>query len=197
MFFQNRAAGKSLDVCPSNDGHNVDAIDGLIMPAVVLIGGARASEELALEAARRSVGVTRRSAHVEAFVGELSTMLRALLAGDAPRDVATAAGARLGVRLDPSAAVPVVACYLEPNFASLLLLLAKHGDDLRECLLANANAGGENVHRGLVLGALVGAHVGASAIPHELKAGLHHASAIHDEIRAFVAARVGDDGTCL
>ena len=30
--------------CPSNDGHNVDAIDGLIMPAVVLLGSATASE---------------------------------------------------------------------------------------------------------------------------------------------------------
>ena len=75
------------------------------------------------------------------------------------------------------------------NWASLLHLLAKHGDDLRACLLANANAGGvrpsphshphpspspspsplapalalaqENVHRGLVLGALVGAQVRA------------------------------------
>ena len=49
--------------------------------------------------------------------------------------------------------------YIDQNWASLLLLLAKHGDDLRGCLLANANAGGENVHRGLVLGALVGAQV--------------------------------------
>ena len=48
---------------------------------------------------------------------------------------------------------------IDQNWASLLLLLAKHGDDLRGCLLANANAGGENVHRGLVLGALVGAQV--------------------------------------
>ena len=30
--------------CPSNDGHNVDAIDGLIMPAVVLLGSATAPE---------------------------------------------------------------------------------------------------------------------------------------------------------
>ena len=37
MFFQNRQAGTPLRECPSNDGHNVDAIDGLVMPAVVLL----------------------------------------------------------------------------------------------------------------------------------------------------------------
>ena len=59
---------------------------------------------------------------------------------------------------------------------------------------ANANAGGENVHRGLVLGALVGAQAGASGIPEALKAGLHHRAAIEAEIDAFVAARVGGGG---
>ena len=194
MFFQNRAAGKPLEQCPSNDGHNVDAIDGLVMPTVVLLGGATAAEEEALDAAKRSVRVTRSSPRVEAFVGEVSTMLRELLSGAAPREVATAAAKRVGMRLDPSSAVPVVACYIDQNYASLLLLLAKHGHSLEECLLANANAGGENVHRGLVLGALVGAHVGASRIPDELKSGLHHAAAIGKEVDDFVAARVA--GSC-
>ena len=60
----------------------------------------------------------------------------------------------------------------------------------------NANAGGENVHRGLVVGALVGAHVGARAIPDELKRGLHHFSQIEEEIANFVAARIGEAGAC-
>ena len=49
------------------------------------------------------------------------------------------------------------------------------------CLLANANSGGDNVHR-LVLGALVGADCGASRIPSELKRGLAHAEATEREI---------------
>jgi len=191
LFFQNRARGKPLHECPSNDGHNVDAIDGLVIPAVVLLGGAAAPEREALEAAQRSVRVTRSSPRVEAFVGELSTLIRAILLGEPAPGAARTSAQRVGLRLDTSRPVPVVACYIDQNFGSLLLLLAKHGHDLRECLLANANAGGENVHRGLVLGALVGAHVGAAAIPQELKDGLLHAREIEREIDAFVTARLG------
>ena len=73
---------------------------------------------------------------------------------------------------------------------SLLLLAAKHAD-FEQCLLANANAGGENVHRGLVLGALVGAQVGATGIPMALKDGLVHREAIEREVSAFAAAMAG------
>ena len=188
--------GKALRDCPSNDGHNVDAIDGLVIPAVVLLGGVAQPESEARHVAQQSVSVTRRSPRVEAFVGELSTMLRAVLQGQSAADAAQAAALRLmGQPLDVTTPDPVVACYIDQNYASLLLLLAKH-TDFSAAVLANANAGGENVHRGLVLGALVGAHVGASAIPSELKAGLRHADAIDDEIRAFVAARAGEHGTC-
>ena len=179
-----------------NDGHNVDAIDGLVMPAVVLLGGATTSETQAREAAQKSVRVTRSSKPVEAYVGELSTLLRAILRGESAPEVATAVARRAGMRLDPSMAVPVVACYVDQNWASLLLLLIKHGDDLPRCLLANANAGGENVHRGLVLGAIVGANVGSRAIPDELKRGLHHSAQIEQEIASFVAARIGEADTC-
>ena len=198
MFFQNRAAGKPLRECPSNDGHNVDAIDGLIIPAVVLLGGAAQPEAEALQAAQQSVRVTRRSPRVEQFVGELSTMLRAVLHGQPAAEAAQSAAVRLmGRKLDVQTPDPVVACYIDQNYASLLLLLAKyHG--FEQAILANANAGGENVHRGLVLGALMGAQVGASGIPEALKAGLHQRAAIEAEIDAFVAARVGGAtaGTC-
>jgi len=55
-------------------------------------------------------------------------------------------------------------------------------------LLANANCGGENVHRGIVLGALLGAQVGESAIPEHFKSGLKDSAAIAQEIDAFKAA---------
>ena len=32
MFFKNRQAGIDLKDCPDNDGHNVDTIDGLVLP---------------------------------------------------------------------------------------------------------------------------------------------------------------------
>ena len=91
--------------------------------------------------------------------------------------------------MDTSMKDPVVACYVDQNFVSMLHLLAKY-QGFSELVLANANAGGENVHRGLVLGALIGAQVGASGIPQELKAGLHHIDAIEADP---CAARCCDD----
>jgi len=64
----------------------------------------------------------------------------------------------------------------------------KYGGDFRNALLANANTGGENVHRGEILGALLGAAHGAAAIPEELKRGLKYHAQIEEEIRAFLAS---------
>eukprot|EP01079_Euglenida_sp_SAG-EU17-18_P007109 gene7109-6728_t len=62
------------------------------------------------------------------------------------------------------------------------------GNNVWTGLLANANNGGENVHRGAVLGALLGVHAGMEAIPKELVQGLHGSAQIAEEIDAFVAA---------
>lgn len=64
----------------------------------------------------------------------------------------------------------------------------KYADNLTQAVLANANRGGENVHSGIVIGALVGAAHGSSQIPKELKLGLHDHTKIESEINAFVAS---------
>ena len=52
-------------------------------------------------------------------------------------------------------------------------MAAKYADaDVWTALLANANVGGENVHRGCVLGALLGAHSGVERLPPQLVDGL-------------------------
>ena len=40
MFFANRERGRALRDCPDNDGHNVDTIDGLVLPTVVALASA-------------------------------------------------------------------------------------------------------------------------------------------------------------
>jgi len=62
----------------------------------------------------------------------------------------------------------------------------KYGGDFEGCLLANANAGGENVARGHTLGALLGCTFGASRIPKHLKEGLVNSANIEKDIDAFV-----------
>jgi ADP-ribosyl-[dinitrogen reductase] hydrolase len=75
------------------------------------------------------------------------------------------------------------ACYPEHGLPLMLSIAARHRLDPEAALLANANAGGDNVHRGMVLGLLVGA---ARSIPDHLKTGLRDSDAIGAEIDAFV-----------
>lgn len=63
----------------------------------------------------------------------------------------------------------------------------RYQDDFKAGIVANTNVGGENCHRGAAIGAVLGAHCGASAIPADLKEGLHDYKAIKDEIEAYVA----------
>ena len=160
---------------------NVGAIDGLVIPAVVLLGGVARDEVDALTTAQESVRVTRASVLVEQFVGQLSVMLRAVISGQRAAEAAQAAAVRLmGSELDVQTPDPVVACYIDQNFCEPPPP-ARKVPGFEETILANANAGGENVHRGLVLGAC-SARRSARRASEGLKAGLHHRAAIEAEI---------------
>jgi ADP-ribosylglycohydrolase len=77
---------------------------------------------------------------------------------------------------------------LPSSYPSLIHFASKYGDDFEQAVLANANCGGENVHRGCVLGAILGAYHGEANIPQHLKDGLHDAVALRQEIESFKAA---------
>ena len=62
------------------------------------------------------------------------------------------------------------ACYLKDSFPASLFLAWKYADDLESALIANTNLGGDNCHRGLVVGALVGA--GGAGAPERWVEGL-------------------------
>ena len=49
-----------------------------------------------------------------------------------------------------------LACYITDSWPSVCYLAARYHDDPRKALLRNTNLGGENAHRGSVLGTLVG-----------------------------------------
>ena len=55
-------------------------------------------------------------------------------------------------------------------------------------VLRNANRGGENVHSGCIIGALLGAQCGFAGLPARLVDGLKDSEAIREEIAAFVEA---------
>ena len=75
------------------------------------------------------------------------------------------------------------ACYPEHGLPLLLYFAKAHNVDVESALLANANAGGDNVHRGMVLGILVGA--ANKELPAQLMQGLIAFDELKTEIEAF------------
>jgi ADP-ribosylglycohydrolase len=75
------------------------------------------------------------------------------------------------------------ACYPEHGLPLLLYLAEVNNLDLKDSLLANANAGGDNVHRGMVLGLIVGA--AHDEIPDDLQQGLSDYPELQSEIDGF------------
>lgn len=81
---------------------------------------------------------------------------------------------------------PMSACYVDSNFPVTLWLAYKYADDPNKCLLANANAGGENVNRGAVLGGIMGAAHGMGRWDPALLSGLTDSTEIKDIVDEFV-----------
>ena len=75
-------------------------------------------------------------------------------------------------------------CYTEHSLPVLMYLLYKNKFDFRTSVLANANAGGDNVHRGIILGMLAGA--ANKEVPQDLKEGLADYKNIEKEINSLV-----------
>jgi len=61
------------------------------------------------------------------------------------------------------------ACYIDEAFPAALALAYRHAGDFAAGVFANARCGGDNCHRGAVVGSLLGA---SAAIPSPLMAGL-------------------------
>ena len=71
----------------------------------------------------------------------------------------------------------------------MLFIAYKYSDSSEKAILANANAGGENVARGALLGALFGAQYGMNGIPKWAKEGLLDRESIGNSIRKFILSK--------
>eukprot|EP00747_Dinoflagellata_sp_TGD_P188890 gnl/TRDRNA2_/TRDRNA2_48520_c0_seq1.p1 gnl/TRDRNA2_/TRDRNA2_48520_c0~~gnl/TRDRNA2_/TRDRNA2_48520_c0_seq1.p1 ORF type:complete len:403 (+),score=54.52 gnl/TRDRNA2_/TRDRNA2_48520_c0_seq1:108-1316(+) len=191
VFFRNHQIfNKPLSESPGNDMVHCDGIDGLVMPVPVILGTLSLPLEESIKTAQSCVSVTRRSPKVEKHIPYLTNMLRAAVSGEELVDVAQQMSQEVyESSLNVSAPDPVVASFMYDSFKAVLLFIAKY-PDFEELMLANANAGGENVHRGMIIGALAGAKAGANRIPRELREGLRDADRIAVEIDEFVNARI-------
>lgn len=174
MFFSNWINGVAPEKCPDNDNHNVDSIDALMTVPASTIAYLDASREDRLEAVRNAIQTTRRTTAVLPYAYIYSDMLTMIINGETVRNAAGAASIELGMDIVnlSKRSDPMVACYIESSFPALLIFAYKYGDDAKRLLLQNANAGGENVARGSLLGALVGGSVGYNNFPVDLRDNL-------------------------
>ncbi|MDL0432753.1 ADP-ribosylglycohydrolase family protein [Marinobacter sp. TBZ242] len=84
------------------------------------------------------------------------------------------------------------ACYIEQALPLMAALGNQQNCDFIGTLRANAEAGGDSVHRGMVLGLLLAA--GSHDVPEEWQTGLKNHQRLAKEIRQFAAIAARGDG---
>lgn len=207
-FFANYARGVPLRQCAGAEGHDTASIGGLVSQPVVMFGCLHdgVPEELdkrLLEHLR----LTHQSVKLERYALALAQLLKRAMEQPArplrTLACATAESLRFPLKsvldeveevgrtdLDVIGGLLSPACYIEHSFPAVLYLAARYSDDIEGALVANTNVGGDNCHRGAVLGALLGASLGRSAIPPRWLQGLAEREALEQEIETFVTAFV-------
>ena len=194
-FFTNLAAGRKPISCGVRDVH----IGGLAhVPALVAGLGPRHPDLRRI--VRLHVSLTHKDDEVLATADALARILIRITRDDRPdadRDVRAAILDEAGDWISPakvaawearSAAGPTLcpdravvgsvlspACYIEEAFPAALFLAWRHAGDFAAGTRANALCGGDNCHRGAVVGSLLAAR---SPIPHPLLAGLREGATI-------------------
>jgi hypothetical protein len=229
MFFANLIFRKlPPEQCPDNDQHNVDTIDGLVLPTIAAMTMIRSSSSTSTSTAISSssddknipascAAVTRKSQVLEHASQHWGRLVQECLTADSEEQVTRAlqtCAKAMGVRRQLRTQGPddMTACYLSEAVPALLDMVARYhtsgmtrttdattttsskdgpnpmGLALQEALLSNANVGGENVHRGSILGAVLGARAGLPNVPPRLIEGLYHHDELAKEIDDFVAS---------
>jgi ADP-ribosyl-[dinitrogen reductase] hydrolase len=200
IFFANMVDGKPLEQCAGNDNHNVDAIDALTLatPLIVLLQAqARTCLPAVSEKVFSVVQTTRRTTSVQRYADAYTALLTKVIQGNDLHASIEEAGRELyGDSYSVKAQVaeqsgrqgdPMVACYIESSFPAMLFYAYKYGGSVEAGVLGSANGGGENVARGSLIGALLGAAYGyEQGFPAWAKTGLHAGDQITLEIDTFL-----------
>jgi ADP-ribosylglycohydrolase len=171
-FFANLEAGKPKDSCGAVT-HDTPSIGGLVSIAPILLSE-RLRGRPVIEAqghCLKHLFLThpdKNLGHICAVYVELLNALLFRSEDQSPLEI-LAWAAKNSVGLDLPALVEntsddmhVVgglfssACYIKGAWPSVLYLAYKYSQEPRRALLVNTNLGGDNVHRGMVLGALLG-----------------------------------------
>jgi len=179
-FFDRRAQGLPPLECGIDDLHigGLTSVPALLAALDALNDATELEADLAL--VRTHVQLTHRNLYVVQSAEALTRMLHGLEAGHSLRSVIAEFGApwtskeALGFwsGLDDRIVVGrhlTPACYLPDSFTAALHFAWKYADDFEGGIVANARSGGDNCHRGAVVGALLGA---ANGVPERWLQGL-------------------------
>ena len=203
MFFANLIFNKLPPKdCPDNDSHNVDTMDGLVLPTIVALAGLKQPNDPSVgQLSGACAGVTRKSQVLEDTASRWSKVVLGAFGSDSCFSESLSNFSKQTIRRSPNSRVrdasTMSACYLGSSLPGLIDLVAKYaptnqdsnsGETVWNALLANANVGGENVHRASIMGALLGARAGHDALPTKLIDGLYAKNDLEQEIEAFVNA---------
>jgi ADP-ribosylglycohydrolase len=180
-FFTNYAAGKPARQCGGMEKH-IGGLVGLV-PIVVFY---RQSPKRAREAAIEHLSLTHLGQKMAVAAEALVHLLLEVLSGKPLREVLLQ---QIRDQKNPLYGFPYLewldepdervvggllstACYVEDSVPSVLYLALKYYNRPEQGLIVNTNLGGDNVHRGAVLGALLGAENGLEAFPSRWLKGL-------------------------
>ena len=191
-FFSAYARGTVPRKCAGTDIH----IGGMAHVGVL---GAYFGGDLSAtrEAVRQHISLTHRSTEVLNAADAMTRMLCDIIHGVPLREAILVNGSDwfskrkalewskdsdevvIGRRVSP-------ACYIDDAFPASLYLAWKYADDFENAAISNTNVGGDNCHRGAVIGALVGGAVGLSAIPIRYVDQIDDAARLRSQIDSIV-----------
>lgn len=194
-FFTAYASGTAPRKCAGSDIH----IGGLAHVGVLCAFFA-GDAEAALAAVREHINLTHRGQEVTSAGDALTRMICAVASGADLRETIFKLGADwfskrkaelwsrepdeivIGGRVSP-------ACYIAYAFPASLYLAWKYADDFEAGIIANTNVGGDNCHRGAVVGALLGAACGTGEIPSRFVDDIDDVTFLQSQIDQLVASR--------
>ncbi|MFN0126724.1 MAG: ADP-ribosylglycohydrolase family protein [Verrucomicrobiales bacterium] len=194
-FFSAYARGTAPRKCAGSDIH----IGGLAHVGV-LCAFLASDVNAARAAVREHIGLTHRSDDVVAAGDALAKILCDTIAGAELRDSILRHGTDWFSRRkadewwrEPDEVVighrVSSACYIADAFPASLYLAWKYAGDFEAGVIANANVGGDNCHRGAVVGALLGAASGMARMPSRFVKGIHGTERLRALIDSLVATR--------
>jgi ADP-ribosylglycohydrolase len=180
-FFANLQRGLPPERCAALT-HDTPSIGGLVTVAPLVLAGR--IRDIALDTLRADVQTHVQLTHPDALLlriaDDYTQLLNTLLHTTDNSDVAgiIADTALRSMRLDLPGLMlkkrddrEVIgqlyssACYIDGAWPGILYLLYKYHDQPEAALIANTNLGGDNVHRGAVLGVLLGLIHGHTIVP--------------------------------